>query len=104
MPATRVRLHAVSGTIVVSAEERDDVGVGADAVREVVDLFYFLEADIQNINAAQPKHVLGAGVTLFIIIPQTAFTDDLHSNHAFAGIVDAFEHRGNAAELLDLLG
>jgi DUF4097 and DUF4098 domain-containing protein YvlB len=35
MPATRVRLHAVSGTIVVSAEERDDVAVGADAVREV---------------------------------------------------------------------
>ena len=34
---TRVRLHAVSGTIVVSAEERDDVGIGPDAVREVGD-------------------------------------------------------------------
>jgi DUF4097 and DUF4098 domain-containing protein YvlB len=37
MPATRVRLHAVSGTIVVSAEDRDDVGLDADAVQEVAD-------------------------------------------------------------------
>ncbi|HTN80580.1 MAG TPA: DUF4097 family beta strand repeat-containing protein [Acidimicrobiales bacterium] len=37
MSALRLRLHAVSGTVVVEAEERDDIGIGPDATREQID-------------------------------------------------------------------
>ncbi len=37
MSATRVRLHAVSGKVVVEAEDRADIDIGSDATQEVVD-------------------------------------------------------------------
>ncbi len=37
MSASRVRLHAVSGKVVVKAEERDDISIGPDATREEID-------------------------------------------------------------------
>ena len=37
MSVVRVRLHAVSGKVVVEAEDREDVGIGPDATREEID-------------------------------------------------------------------
>lgn len=37
MSATRVRLHAVSGKVVVEAQDRTSVDIGQDAMQEVVD-------------------------------------------------------------------
>ena len=61
---TRVRLHAVSGTIVVSAEERDDVGIGPDAVREVGDDGTI---EVHGKKKSSPLHVsvpVGSDVTV----------------------------------------
>ncbi len=59
-----------------------------DCLGEIVDLFRFFEADVQNIHAPLAKHVAGAFFAFLLVVSQPPFADNLHSHHTLPGRVN----------------